>query len=164
MNSLVVYYSYSGNTKNIAEKLGNVLSGQGQVDYCELTPTDESNNFFAQCARALTNKRASIAAVNFDLSEYDLVCLGTPVWAFAPTPAVNTFLDNCQNLDNKLAISFTTYGSGSGVKKCVSTIDNTLKKKGVSKVSNFNIQQNKINDTAYVERLAQGALKEVGIA
>jgi len=163
MKSLIVYYSYTGNTEKIAEKLRGILSKKGQTEIHQLKPIDESDNFFAQAASAFTGKRAQLSNVKFDLSGYDLICLGTPVWAFAPTPAINTYLDKVQNLDGKDAICFVTYASGAGVKRCLNTMIEKLKQKGAFKISGFSIQQTKVNDTDFVETAIEEALGEVNL-
>jgi len=163
MKSLIVYYSYSGNTGKVAEILKNILSKKGQAEIHQLKPIDESNNFFVQAASAFTGKRARLSNVKFDLSGYDLICLGTPVWAFAPTPAINTFLDKCKNLDGKDAICFTTYKSGAGAKRCLNTMIEKLKQKGAFKISGFSIQQTKVNDTDFLEKAIEVALGEVNL-
>ena len=158
MKFLIVYYSYTGNTGKVAEILKGILSKKGEAEIHQLKPIDESNNFFVQTASAFTGKRAKLQEERFDLSGYDLVCLGTPVWAFAPTPAINTYLDKVQNLDGKDAICFVTYGSGVGVKRCINTMIEKLKQKGAFKISGFSIQQTKVNDTGFVEETIEEAL------
>lgn len=161
MKSLIAYYSYTGNTEKIAEKLKEILSKKGEADIYELKPIKESSNFFIQATRAFSGKRVQLQEERFNVAGYDLICIGTPVWAFAPTPAINTFLGNIKNLGKKSAICFTTYGSGAGVKRCVSIIKNTLKEKGASRISDFNIQQFKVNDTSFVEEEIKRALSAI---
>lgn len=163
MKSLIVYYSYTGNTRKIAERLKDILSRKGEAEIYQLKPIDESNNFFVQAIRAFAGKRAQLPDLKFDLSSYDLICLGTPVWAFAPTPAINTFLDKCKNLDGKDAICFTTYGSGTGVKRCINTMIERLKQKGAFKISSFSIQQFRVNDTGFIEKVIEEALQKISI-
>lgn len=163
MKSLIAYYSYSGNTKKVAEILKDTLSKKGEVKLLQLKPIDEQTSFFAQAQAAFFRKRARLLDINFDLTDYELICIGTPVWAFAPTPAINTFLDKIKNLDKKSAICFTTYASGAGVKRCVSIIKNTLKEKGASRISDFNIQQFKVDDTSFVEEQIKNALTTIDI-
>ncbi|MFC1804321.1 flavodoxin family protein [Candidatus Omnitrophota bacterium] len=150
MRSAVIYYSYSGNTKKVAKVLIGRLKEKGEVDIIELTALDESNKFFSQCARAIRHKRAQIAPVNPDLSGYDLICLGTPVWAFAPAPAVNTFLDECSGVGAKPAVLFTTYGSGTGKERCADYMQQILTKKGVGNFKRFSVQQSKVDDKEFV--------------
>ena len=159
MKSLIVYYSYSGNTKKVAEVLTGLLKEKGEVSVVELKALDEARAFLVQCRRALSKVRAKIEPDNFNLSGYDLVCLGTPVWAFAPTPAINTFLDNCAGLGGKEAAVFTTYGSGSGNKRCLAYMQNTLLKKGAKKCEQFSIQQFKVSDKEFITAKIKESLR-----
>ncbi len=150
MKSLVVYYSYSGNTHKVAEILSGHLKPQGEVEMVELKGLDEPNSFLGQCRRAFWHKRGQIQPVNFDLSAYDLICIGTPVWAFGPAPAINTYLDKCSGLEGKDVILFTTYGSGTGNERCLKFMQDILVKKGAKDFRKFSIQQFKVNDKEFV--------------
>lgn len=70
MKSVIIYYSYSGNTKKVAELLREFLVQQGEVQQIELTGLDESKSFFVQAVRALSRKRAQIQSVSLDLSGF----------------------------------------------------------------------------------------------
>ena len=150
MRSVIVYYSYSGNTRKVAEVLAEALKEKGEIDIIELNALDESKSFLGQCRRAFARSRAKLAPVNFDLSAYDLICIGTPVWAFAPTPTMNTYLDQCIGLENKEVILFTTYGSGTGNNRCLNCMQDILAKKGAKSFNRFSIQQFKVNDKEFV--------------
>jgi flavodoxin len=150
MKSIIIYYSYSGNTKKVTEILAEYLRQKGEVEEIELTGLDEAKTFLAQGKRALIHTRARIAPVVFDLSVYDLICLGTPVWAFAPAPAVNTYLDNCRGVEGKDVILFTTYGSGAGRERCLNYMQRILAKKGAKNFKRFSIQQFQVKDKEFV--------------
>lgn len=157
MKSIILYYSYTGNTKKIAEILAAHLRQKSEVDIVELKSLDESDKFLSQAFRALRHKKAKIQSVNFNLSNYDLICLGTPVWAFAPSPAMNTYLDECFGLEGKEVILFTTYGSGTGNQRCLNYMQEILSKKGPRQFSRFSIQQFKVNNKEF----ALSKIKEV---
>jgi flavodoxin len=150
MKSAVVYYSYSGNTRKVAEILAKDLRSQCEVEMIELKGLDESNKFLVQAARAFRHKRAKIQPVNFNLSGYDLICFGSPVWAFGPAPGMNTYLDKCFGLEGKRVILFTTYGSGTGNERCLNYMQDILAKKGAKQFSRFSVQQFKVNDKDFV--------------
>lgn len=150
MKSAIIYYSFSGNTKKVAEVLAEYLKGRGEVELTALKCLDESSNFFTQAIRAFRHKKGELALMNFDLSTYDLICLGTPVWAFGPAPAINTYLDKCFGLEGKSVILFTTYGSGTGNQRCLNYMQNILAKKGAKDFKEFSIQQFKVNDKNFV--------------
>jgi flavodoxin len=150
MKSIIIYYSYSGNTQKVVSILSEYLKVQGEVDLIELKGLDESDKFLTQAARAFRRKRAEIQPVNFDLKPYDLIWMGTPVWAFGSAPAMNTYLDKCLGLEGKSVILFTTYGSGTGNERCLNYMQNILAQKGVKKFSRFSIQQFKVKDKDFV--------------
>jgi NAD(P)H-dependent FMN reductase len=76
--------------------------------------------------------------------------LGTPVWAFGPAPAMNTFLDKCLGLEGKEAVLFTTYGSGVGKERCLDYMEDILSKKGARQFRRFSIQEFKAKDKEFV--------------
>jgi NAD(P)H-dependent FMN reductase len=150
MKSLIIYYSYSGNTKKVAGYLREYLGQRGQADIAELKAPDETNSFLGQCRRAFLRKRARIEPLNYDPGKYDLICLGAPVWAFAPPPAMNTYLDQVQNIQGKEVVLFTTYGSGTGNNRCLNYMRRLLMKKGAESFRRFSLQQVKVNDRDFV--------------
>ena len=93
MSKLIVYFSYTGNTKNIAnrikEKLNcDILEIKTVVPYSEDYGTvvnDEQNS-------EASNHLPEIQENDVDLSKYDEIILGTPVWWYRPVPAIRTFL------------------------------------------------------------------------
>ena len=131
MKSAIIYYSFSGNTHAVARTLEQFLQTRGSVDVVELQPLDESKSFFGQARRAFFRKEAQLPPMNFDYGAYDMVCVGTPVWAFGPAPAMTTFLKQCSGLQGKEATVFTTYGSGTGNNKCIRMMSEALSKKGI---------------------------------
>jgi len=150
MKSIIIYYSYSGNTKKVAQSLSTALEEKGEVKVLELKALDESGNFFKQCSRAIQHKKAQIESVNVDLSQYDLIYYGTPVWAFGPAPAINTYLEQCSGVENKAIILFSTYGSGTGNTRCLDYMQQILTAKGAKQFKRFSIQQFKVEDKEFV--------------
>ena len=150
MKAIVIFYSYSGNTKKVADVLAGYLSQEYEVKVSRLEALDESSSFFQQATRALLHKKAKISSLDFDLSNYDLICLGSPVWAFAPAPAMNAYLENCSGLLGRPVVLFTTYGSGTGVNRCLNYMQEILSKKGVKDFRRFSIQQFKVNNKEFV--------------
>ena len=150
MRAVIIYYSYSGNTRRVAGFLAEVFRQEGAVEELELIALDESDSFFVQAMRALWHKQAWIEKVNFDLNSFDVICFGTPVWALGPAPAMNTYLDSCFGLRGREIILFTTHGSGTGNERCLNYMQNALAKKGGQNFKRFSIQQNKIEDGEFV--------------
>mgnify|MGYP004527537565 CR=1 FL=1 len=108
MKKIVVYYSYTGNTKKIA----NMIKEKLNCDILELTPkipfsTDYQAVVDEYQNNPIQNKSVGINDIKIDLNEYDEIIIGTPVWWYTISPVVVTFLKNF-NLDNKTIIPFAT--------------------------------------------------------
>lgn len=149
MKTKIIYYSYSGNTKKVAQVLEEYLKAKGQVESVELNALDESKSFFQQCRRASLRIKAKLGPLNCDLSGADLICLGTPVWAFAPTPAMNAFLEQCSGLNAKTVILFTTSG-GRGDERCHKMMQEALAQKGASVFKAFSVPRSKVANKDFI--------------
>ena len=151
MKTLITYYSFSGNTDKVANIFADLLRKKGEVVLQRLKPADEIDKFALQCKAAFMGKRAALEGdVQFDLGQYDLLLLGSPVWAFAPTPPINTYLDNLSGLNGKRVITLLTSGSGTGVSRCFKNMRKVLESKGASRVDEVNIPDRKQKDAEFI--------------
>ena len=151
MKTLVTYYSFSGNTDKVVNLWTGKLKEKGDLTVQRLKPVNEITTFGAQCRAALFRKRADLAGtVEFDASGFDLVVIGCPVWAFAPVPAMNTFLDKVNGLTGKRAIVLLTSGSGAGVGKCFKNIRTVLEAKGITHIDEINIPDRTQGNTDFI--------------
>src|SRR5690606_22323297 len=83
----IVYYSLEGNAKYAAEKIGETLS----ADIIPLIPVKaypdgKVSKYFWGGKGAVFGETPKLEEYRFDRDRYDLVILGTPIWAgtFAP--------------------------------------------------------------------------------
>lgn len=107
---LVAYFSRSGNTRVIA----GVIHRSLKTDLFEIEPARPYPEDYFQTVEQATNERTrgikpplknSIA----DISRYETVYLGFPIWGTSVPPVVQTFLSS-HNLADKLLIPFITHG------------------------------------------------------
>lgn len=104
MKKLIVYFSYTGNTSMIANKIKEKLD----CDILEIeTVVPYSKDYDSVVNDEVSNHLPEIKKLNIDLSKYDIIILGTPVWWYRPCPAIRTFLTE-NNLDGKTIIPFAT--------------------------------------------------------
>lgn len=108
MKRLVIYYSYTGNTKKIALMIKNKLN----CDILELEPKVPFSNDYDEVVReyqnnSINNKVVEIKDINLNISEYDEIIIGTPVWWYTMCPVITTFLKQC-DLTNKTIYPFAT--------------------------------------------------------
>ena len=107
MKILITYYSYSGITAKVVDIFSEVLRKKAaEVKIQRLKPRKEITSFAGQCLAARFGKRCELEnSPVFDVSAYDTIILGLPVWAFAPVPAVNTYLDKMSGASGKKFIT-----------------------------------------------------------
>ena len=110
--TLVLYYSLTGNTQAVAEEIANRLGADIEGIAC-VDPYD--TNFQACIQRCMQEREQGalpdIQPVNADLSQYDIIFIGYPVWFGTYAPPVITFLNNA-DLSGKKIVPFCTFGSG----------------------------------------------------
>lgn len=111
--TLVVYYSLSGHTREIAKKIAAVTDG----DLYEIRTAEEvkpSLSFYLQARRRLKNGQYPELAGNMpDIKSYDTVFVGGPVWWYAPAPPLLSFLQKADFAARKV-VPFSTQGSNFG--------------------------------------------------
>jgi flavodoxin len=160
MKTLIVYYSYSGITEKVIDMFEEALEKESELKIQRLKPKKEITSFLGQCMAARSKKRCEIEEALFDASSYDTIIIGSPVWAFAPAPAINAYLDRVTGLNNKKLIVMLTSGSGMGVKMCFKYINDILRSKGASNISEINIPNARMNDKNFIISSLERTLRE----
>jgi flavodoxin len=150
MKILVTYYSYSGTTERVIHMFKEVLEKKNELKIQRLQPKVEITSFLGQCIAARMKKRCEVDEALFDGASYDTLIIGSPVWAFAPAPAMNTYLDKLIGVNNKKVIVLLTSGSGAGVKMCFKYMNAILRGKGVSDIREINIPNAMMSDTSFI--------------
>ena len=138
-NVLVAYFSASGVTKSVAEKIAN----ENDYDIFEIVPeeiyTPEDLDWTNKDSRStieMNDKefRPPIAQT-CDVSGYDTVAIGFPVWWYTAPSIINTFIESV-DLSGKTIKAFCTSG-GSGIDKCVSDLQTTYPELNFAKGMRF---------------------------
>ena len=92
MKTLVVYYSFTGNSKKIAEYVKDKLN----ADIIELEPkipfSDDYDTVVDEWQNNDIKRDVEIKPVNTNLEEYDKVVLITCVWWYGISPVMKKFL------------------------------------------------------------------------
>ena len=101
---LVAYFSYTGTTRRVAE---NIAEKTG-ADLFEIKTASAYSNVYTQSNREIRrNERPALAETLDDISGYDIIFVGFPVWWHAAPAPVNSFLES-YDLKDKLIIPFCT--------------------------------------------------------
>ncbi len=129
MNIGVVYYSFSGNTRQACVFLKECLSDKGHsVECLDLQPVHETKAFIKQCIQAARKQTPELLECNYDLAKYEMVIFASPVWAFAVAPALNAYLQKAQNLAGKKTACFLTCGGGTGSQHALNGLEELIRK------------------------------------
>lgn len=114
MKSIVIYYSYGGNTRRIAKEIGQAL-GAELAEIRTVRPyTGSYDNVVDQGQREVNSGfLPEIQPLDIDLNQYDTVILGSPVWWYTFAPAMNSFLRG-MDLSGKTVYPFATNGGWLG--------------------------------------------------
>lgn len=121
--SLVAYFSATGTTEGAA----NALAKAVRADLYRITPAQPYssrdlnwNNSSSRSSVEMGNDsaRPALAQVAPDLSPYDVVFVGFPIWWYVEPRIVDTFLESC-DLSGKAVVPFATSGS-SGITRAAS--------------------------------------------
>lgn len=107
MKAIILYYSKSGNTEALAHKIAETTD----ADMLKVEPEKEYGNYISSVLRVakenLTGKKTEFITEIPDLSAYDVIFAGFPIWYNTMPVFVREFLNSC-NLNGKTLIPFAT--------------------------------------------------------
>lgn len=112
---LVVYFSPDDTVRAAAFAIADELSAE-RFEIEPVEPyTEEDLNYYSSKARSMTemadkNARPEIAVLPEDLSRYDIILLGYPIWGGQAPRIISTFLESV-DLSGKTVIPFCTSNS-----------------------------------------------------
>lgn len=125
MKKLIAYFSPSGNTKAMAEKLAKATGAdlfeiKPQTPYTRADLDWTNKNSRSSIEMNDKNFRPQIAQLPNSLADYDTIFIGFPIWWYVAPTIINTFVENV-DLDGKKVIPFATSG-GSGMGKTLANL------------------------------------------
>ena len=122
MKTLVTYFSASGVTKGVAERLASAIG----ADIMEIVPeqryTEADLDWRDQNSRStleMKDKSSRPAIVKGELNpeDYDVICVGFPIWWYTCPTIINTFMESFDH-SGKTIIPFATSGGSTIDKAC----------------------------------------------
>ncbi len=116
---LVAYFSASGITAKVAEMLAKTAGADLYEIKPEIPYTNDDLNWMNKNSRSsieMSDKssRPAIADKNADISGYDTILLGFPIWWYVAPTIINTFLESYDFSGKKIVLFATSGGSGFG--------------------------------------------------
>lgn len=150
MKTCIIYHSYSGITRGIAERVqaacgGRTIEVQPKEQYSKLTA------YTIGCYRAVKGTGDAVEPAVIDVSADDVIVIGTPVWAGRATPPVNGAVAALTGCSGKPAVIFATCGIKEG--ETLTILKKALEAKGMKVAGEFVFTRPDIADTGRVNAL-----------
>lgn len=106
MKSLVIYYTRTGKTKFVAEAIAIQL-GADLEEVIDLKKRGGAIGWINGGKDASRKSLTEIMPTQKAPADYDLVVVGTPIWAWSPAPAIRTYLSKNSLAGKKVALFYT---------------------------------------------------------
>jgi flavodoxin len=155
MKSLVVYYSLTGKTRLVAQAIAEALNAT-LVEIEEKRSIPMPFVYLSGSFAAFMNRGSKINPVDVDSKQYERIFVGSPVWAYRPAPAINSFIYQT-NFEGRSVIPFFTMG-GDNAEKALANIKAKIEKKQGKVVGSFAITSSEVSDAEIIAR-AKEAIK-----
>jgi flavodoxin len=162
-NSVVLYFSATGTTKKIAERIAS-KSGSELIEIIpKVAYTSDDLNYNSDC-RANREQNDSNARPEIkntiDISKYDVIYLGYPIWWGTNPKIILTLLDK-YDFTGKVIFPFCTSGSSS-IDKSIEDLKNYNPNLNIKDGKRFssNNSQNEINDFVNRSKIEMNTINE----
>ncbi len=149
MKILVVFYSRSGNTKKIAESISESLN----CDIEEIVDTEKRGGIIGYIKsgyEAFRGKSSKIKDPKNDVTQYDLVIIGTPVWAGKMSVPVRTYITQNHAKFGNMAFFSTAGGTNFD-----STFSDMKEVSGTSPIAEIGVRTKEVQDGSYKPKVAE---------
>jgi flavodoxin len=134
----IVYYSRTGNTRQVAKTLEEKFKEKNaEVDLIEIEHVKRPH-FFTAGKAASKQLELPIKNTDFNMEKYDLIIAGSPTWAAKPSPFMKIFINKAENIKGKkVAIFGTGMSPLNSREQFKEIIKNSLEKAGIKTFDSF---------------------------
>ncbi|MCM1331621.1 MAG: flavodoxin [Bacteroides sp.] len=110
---LVVYFSHTGNTRTIAGYIHDTVKSDMVEIKTVNTYTDDYDTLLEQARKEVASEYCPPLTTKIEnISSYDVVFIGYPIWVETAAPPIRTFLTT-HDLAGKTVVPFCTSGTSS---------------------------------------------------
>ena len=153
---LVAYFSASGTTRAVAQNLADAAGAdiyeiKPQVPYTSADLDWTNNKSRSSIEMRDTSFRPPIENNAIDMTQYDTIFIGFPVWWYIAPTIINTFIE-AHDIAGKKVIPFATSG-GSGIEKCEQNLEKQYPQANWQKGKLLNGKQTKEMLSSWLEQL-----------
>lgn len=111
---LIAYYSWSGTTKRLAEKIHQFLPNSNLLEIKVPSGTFSDDMYQTDAIAKKQKGNHDLPQITNSLpsfSDYDCILVGGPVWSYSPSTPVLSFLDKLGNYQGEVAPFYTSVGN-----------------------------------------------------
>jgi len=159
MSVAIVFHSETGNTEGVARRLASACVGE-VVRVKDCAGYNKITMYLLGAPRARRRELARIEPAVIDVSRHSLVVVGSPVWAWSPTPAANASVAALRGCEGKKGIVFATSGGTPG--ETLTMMREALAARGVEVVGAFHFGRKDLVDEQKLAELASAVKKAEG--
>ena len=150
MSITTIFYSHSGITGGVAQQIQDACGGE-LVEVTPAKPYSKISAYSQGCRRAMKGECDDITPASIDVSESDVIVIGTPVWASRAAPPVNAAVEALTGCKGKTAILFATC---KGMPKdTLPHLAEALTAKGVKVAGEYVLTKNDVQDKEKIDAL-----------
>lgn len=158
MKTSIIYNSYSGNTRGVAEAV-HAACGGALIEVVSHEYSSKITAYTIGCYRAMKGMSDPIEPDTIDVSADDIIVIGTPVWAGRATPAINAAVAALTGCRGKKAVIFAT--SGGKERETLPILKKALEERGVTVAGEFAFDKAGLKDPARIGAMIS-AIKTAG--
>jgi flavodoxin len=112
-NTLVVFYSLGGATKEVAGRIGKMTGGTVFELETEQHYPASPMLYFSVWREQRSGKLPELKKIPSDYSSFDVVFVGSPVWIYTLSTPIRAFLSQ-SDFQGKIVVPFSTQGGDFG--------------------------------------------------
>ena len=153
MKTLIAFYSRTGTTRKVAKSLARIL----KCDIEEIIDTKDrsgASGYMQAGKEATLETKAKIKPLKKSPAKYDLVIIGTPVWAWNMSAPIRTYISENKRYLKDVAFFCTFMGSGG-----LRTITKMKQLSGKKPIAHFIAKTGYIIKNDFSKQLKEFAIK-----
>lgn len=115
MKTLLIYYSYTGSTRKIAQKIAEEQNAE-VLELKEVKKRSKVGAYIAGSFAAMRHKKANLEPFDTYWETFDKIIIAMPIWAGSPAPAMNNIIEHLPK-GKEVELYFVS-GGGDSKKSC----------------------------------------------
>lgn len=151
MKSAVIYYSRTGKTRYVAKEIEKMTDAT-DMEIKDLTNRSGISAYISYAMDIFDNKITYIEPKHVDITDYDKIYIGTPVWGSNVAPAIFEII-NRTDFRCKDVVTYVTF-KGAGEIKALDILNNLVRQKGGNIIKSFAISSSDVNEFTFNTRRA----------